>query len=218
MLLAYDKTDRPCAMPCPVNSCWEPQCVISSRTLIISAPSFLKSRMTATVRPCVQSVLTRHDTEGEWVITGTPTGNVRCLKTSGVSASRCGSPVRDSWTILSESQVEISYKAALTATPVTAPCSPDMGDEVVTNSPNSSPSSPSPAPLSVRPAKSSPKISTAPIAEVVESPLPASSVRGDNQSNAVAANVSSDEDFGYHRRKSRVAGSGSNKSRNNRKK
>lgn len=159
----------------------------------------------------------RHDTEGEWIIAGTPIGESRCLKASSISASRCGSPVRDNWTILSESQVEISYKAALTATPVTAPCSPDMGDEDANNSPTSSPS-PQPVP-SVRSVKSPPKLVTNTSDVDNSSPqVPASSGQRELQSAAVAANVSSDEDFGYYRRKSRVAGNGSNKSRNNRKK
>ena len=171
--------------------------------------------MTATVRPCVQTALMRHDTEGEWILAGTPTGEGRCMRTSSISASRCGSPVRDSWTILSESQVEISYKAALTATPVTAPCSPDMDDEDETNSPASSPP-PQPV-MSVRPVKSPPKLSNnSSSAQVGAQSLASSSKCG--ASCAVAANVSSDEDFGYYRRKSRVAGNGSNKSRNNRKK
>jgi len=169
--------------------------------------------MTATVRPCVQTALMRHDTEGEWIITGTPTGVGRCLKASSVSASRCGSPVRDTWTILSESQVEISYKAALTATPATAPCSPDMGDEGSHNSPTSSP----PPAASVRPVQSPPKLFNMTSTEVAVSHPPASSGKCEQQCG-VSANVSSDEDFGYYRRKSRVAGSGSNKSRNNRKK
>jgi hypothetical protein len=136
------------------------------------------------------------------------------VKTSSISASRCGSPVRDSWTILSESQVEISYKAALTATPATAPCSPDMENSGAHNSPICSP----PPAATVRPVKSPPKLfNMATPIEVADSHAPASSGNCE-RSCGVTANVSSDEDFGYYRRKSRVAGSGSNKSRNNRKK
>ena len=157
----------------------------------------------------------RHDTEGEWIIAGTPTGDGRCMRTSSISASRCGSPVRDSWTILSESQVEISYKAALTATPVTAPCSPDMEDEEDSNSPASSP--PPPPVSAVRSVKSPPKLSNNTSADEISKQALASSSKCE-QNGSIAANVSSDEDFGYYRRKSRIAGNGSNKSRNNRKK
>ena len=173
--------------------------------------------MTATVRPYVQTALMRHDTEGEWVLAGTPTGDGRCVRTSSISASRCGSPVRDNWTILSESQVEISYKAALTATPVTAPCSPDMENEDESASEASSPP-PQSVVTSVRTVKSSPKLSTITSAADQVCTQALASSRKCEQPVAIAANVSSDEDFGYYRRKSRVAGNGSNKSRNNRKK
>ena len=70
--------------------------------------------MTASVR-----VIMRHDTGGEWIIADelSPRGN----------GGAWSEPAKENWTILSESPVELSYKAALSATPLTtAPCSPDI--------------------------------------------------------------------------------------------
>jgi hypothetical protein len=143
--------------------------------------------MTATLRPRVSVNLVRHDTAGEWILPSTPTGS----GSGRGAAPHCGSssPVRENWTILSESQVEISYKAALSATPATAPSTPFEGDASVTRVTSARQT----------PSKSSPKV-------------------GKEPKTAIAANVSSDEDFGFNQRKSRVAGNGANKSRNNRRK
>ncbi len=158
--------------------------------------------MTATLRPRVQANLVRHDTAGEWILPSTPTGTG--ASSGSISASlRCVSPVRENWTILSESQVEISYKAALSATPVTAPCTPGDEDDVT----EATGSSYKKAADSIN--KRSPK--------VVEKEVPASLSKVVS-GGGIQTNVSSDEDFGYNQRKSRVAGNGANKSRNNRRK
>lgn len=152
--------------------------------------------MTATLRARVQVNLVRHDTAGEWILPSTPTG-AGASSGSVSAAQRCVSPVRENWTILSESQVEISYKAALSATPATAPCSPRTE---LNQTPVSECSSFRKPTTPATPANRSPK--------VVENP----------PKTTVQTNVSSDEDFGYSQRKSRVAGNGTNKSRNNRRK
>lgn len=149
--------------------------------------------MTATLRPRVQVNLVRHDTAGEWILPSTPTGAGTGSGCNVSASQRCVSPVRENWTILSESQVEISYKAALSATPVTAPCSPREFPSSCAKTPTSS--------------RCSPKVP-----EKVSVPF------SQKLSAAVQTNVSSDEDFGYKQRKSRVAGHGANKSRNNRRK
>ena len=70
--------------------------------------------MTASVR-----VIVRHDTAGEWILADELSPRV--------NAGAWSEPARENWTILSESPVELSYKAALSATPqTTAPCSPDV--------------------------------------------------------------------------------------------
>jgi hypothetical protein len=70
--------------------------------------------MTASVR-----VIMRHDTGGEWILAG---------ELSPRNTNGCWSePAKENWTILSESPVEMSYKGALSASPLTtAPCSPDV--------------------------------------------------------------------------------------------
>ena len=128
-------------------------------------------------------MIVRHDTEGEWILAGgmSPT-NV--LGYPG----RCGSPVRDNWTFLDESPTELSYKAALSATPhTTAPCSPNMVIEQK-ETPHSSK-----------------KATKAYVVKPVEMTVPFS-----DPDDGVCAN--------YKMRKARSAGVGNNKSRNNRKK
>lgn len=72
--------------------------------------------MTAAVR-----VIMRHDTEGEWILAD---GQMSPCRSGGAWTE----PAKENWTILSESPVEMSYKAALSATPLTtAPCSPELG-------------------------------------------------------------------------------------------
>lgn len=125
--------------------------------------------MTAAVR-----VIMRHDTEGEWIL-----ADGQMSPRRGVGAWT--EPAKENWTILSESPVEMSYKAALSATPLTtAPCSPDTAFM----------------------RSASGKKARAP----KEAPVTA---------------VSESDDGGcslYNMRKGRVAGGGSNKSRNNRRK
>lgn len=130
-------------------------------------------------------MIVRHDTEGEWILAG------GCSPTNaGISSGRCGSPVRDNWTFLSETPVEMSYKAALSATPVsTAPCSPDMANEerAVFSTSRKAPKTPA-------------------VKVPVESCMPLS----ESDDGGMCAN--------YKMRKARSAGVGNNKSRNNRKK
>jgi hypothetical protein len=85
------------------------------------------------------------------------------------------------------------------------------------------PASTPPPPLVVRNAKISPSVINQACANSVRKSTPKlleeDVVSTSSSSNGgYVPNVSSDEDFGYYRRKSRVAGNGSNKSRNNRKK
>jgi hypothetical protein len=147
--------------------------MISSRHLSFS---LLNQLMTASAR-----LIVRHDTEGEWVLAGSPTN---ALGSSGL----CGSPVKETWTFLHESPVELSYKAALSATPLTtAPCSPDMATEN-------------------QMVGSSKKVSKSPLIKPVELSAPLS----ESDDGGVCSN--------YKMRKARSAGVGNNKSRNNRKK
>jgi hypothetical protein len=135
--------------------------------------------MTASVR-----VIMRHDTGGEWILADelSPRGN----------GGAWSEPARENWTILSESPVELSYKAALSATPLTtAPCSPDI--DVMTSMGG----------LSSMSSKKGKKSSST-VASVPPQRLP------------------SDSDDGgcdmYQMRKGRVAGGSVGKSRNNRRK
>lgn len=151
--------------------------------------------MTALVYPAkvVRPNLKRYDTDDGWVIAGSD------VDVAAASNIRSGSPVRDTWTILSEGQknVEMSYRTALAATPSTTCPTPDLDGSPF-------PKTPSRPQRAVLSGKSSSKKKA-----VVELPP------------APPAPQSSDEDACgglYQLRKGRVAGSGSNKSRHNKKK
>jgi hypothetical protein len=93
--------------------------------------------MTASVR-----VIMRHDTGGEWILAG----ELSPRSTGGAWAE----PAKENWTILSESPVELSYKAALSATPLTtAPCSPDV--DVITSMGGMSTKKGKKAPVNIEP-------------------------------------------------------------------
>lgn len=127
--------------------------------------------MTAGIR-----AIKRHDTSEEWVFAG------------GCSPSHASSS--EIWTILSEAQVEISYKEALSASPVTtAPCSPDTAGQNGRRSVSVALTSCK----SVRPMKAREEAPT-------------------------VASESEDGCEMYRMRKGRVAGGSSSKSRNNRRK
>ena len=166
-------------------------CVIHSHVAYKPFPFSTFSGMAASVR-----LIVRHDTEGEWVLAGaTSPAHGRTVAVP----RRCGSPVRDNWTFLSESPVEMSYKAALSATPsTTAPCSPDF-TAAASATPGSS-SAGGRFPVGRR-GKASPV--------VVKQP-------------EIGGNSDSSDDAGccstYQVRKNRAGGCGNNKSRNNRKK
>lgn len=139
--------------------------------------------------------LKRYDTDDGWVIAGSEV-DVAAAACSG-SSTRCGSPVRDTWTILSEGQknVEMSYRTALAATPSTTCASPELREIMSPQTLRSVVKAPRASILSE---KSSCKKKTIEPARV----LPSS----DDDANM------------YQLRKDRVAGSGSNKSRHNKKK
>ena len=136
--------------------------------------------MTAVLR-----AIKRHDTSEEWVMTG------------GVSPSNAA--CSESWTILSEAQVDISYKAALSASPVTtAPCSPEM---------------------TCKPAEKRCSLPDGPFSSICnsaggKSARPAKTI----EEQRPAASESDDGCEMYRMRKGRVAGGNSSKSRNNRRK
>ena len=130
----------------------------------------------------VRSNLRRYDTDDGWVIAGSD------VDVAAASSNfRCGSPVRDTWTILSEGlkSVEMSYRTALAATPSTTCATPDIDR----------------SPYPVKTLRSVVKGSVLSVKKAVVESLP----------------LSDDDANMYQLRKGRVAGSGSNKSRQHKK-